>query len=49
MHRGLIKFLFKKNLYSRRKKHQILIFYSFCGADTTITIQFINSLTLQQF
>ncbi len=49
MHRGLIKFLLKKKPLFEMKKHQILIFYSFCGDDTTITIQFINSLTLQQF
>lgn len=41
-------FIYKKPLFET-KKHQILIFYSFCGDDTTITIQFINSLTLQQF
>lgn len=42
-------FILKKTFIRDEKKHQILIFYSFCGDDTTITIQFINSLTLQQF
>lgn len=48
MHRGLIKFLFKKT-FIRDEKTSNINFYSFCGDDTTITIQFINSLTLQQF